>query len=306
MKFFSLLASFVLAANAAVPPIHYSDVPTGVWFEDAVSAFLEDGYLDATKAAFRPAETATRAEFVKLVVETNGGILQEPPVVPTFDDVPTNAWYRAYMEEAAKEEWLLGDGNCAGVHPCGARPDESITRAEAIALIVRAFDLGVSGDAPRFVDVPEGAWYAEAAAAAADGCVVGGDDATGRLRPMGLMNRAEMVAMLHRVDQGLAYGVDCGLASSVGIRRASQIAPTTIEVEFMKNTEAPMDASLYSVTGQDERPLGVESVTIVNAKTVQLELGEPIALDCYGMFLLTIDMAETDYYTRFVAACANE
>ena len=83
----------------------YSDVPSGVWYESAVDAFTDAGYLDKSQTKFRGGDNANRAEFIKLVVELNGGILSTPPAVASFDDVKAGAWYYGYMEEAAKEGW---------------------------------------------------------------------------------------------------------------------------------------------------------------------------------------------------------
>src|SRR3989344_9240711 len=132
----------------------YSYVPAGSWFGDAVDAFVDAGYLDATQARFRPGDNANRAEFVKLVVELNGGILSTPPAVASFNDVATGAWYYGYFEEAGKEGWVRGDGDCYGSKPCNARPSANINRAEAAALIVRAFGLESADAAPQFVDNP--------------------------------------------------------------------------------------------------------------------------------------------------------
>jgi hypothetical protein len=186
----------------------YSDVAAGVWYEEAVTQFLDDGLLDESQPRFRGADLANRAEFVKLLVMMNGGLLSTPPAVPSFDDVKASAWYYAYMEEAGKEGWVKGDGNCYGSHPCNARPAANINRAEAAALIVRAFALEASGDAPQFVDNPSGQWYTEAIQTAADHCVLQGDDSTQRVRPSDNMNRAEMVVMLHRVDLGVLIGIE--------------------------------------------------------------------------------------------------
>src|SRR5690606_4027737 len=115
-------ASAVMLTQAGSVFAAYTDVPTGIWYGEAVEAFLDAGYLDATQARFRGGDTANRAEFVKRVVELNGGILSTPPAVPSFDDVATGAWYYGYMEEAGKEGWVRGDGDCYGEHPCYARP----------------------------------------------------------------------------------------------------------------------------------------------------------------------------------------
>ena len=254
----------------------YSDVASGVWFEEAVTAFMDNGTLDASQARFRGGDNANRAEFVKLLVMLNGGLLSTPPAVASFDDVKSKAWYYAYMEEAAKEQWVRGDGNCYGTHPCNARPGANINRAEAAALIVRAFGLEASGAAPQFVDNPSGQWYTESIQTAADHCVLQGDDSTGRVRPSDNMNRAEMVVMLYRVDQGLSYGTDCGQGeapASAGISSARATSSTTVEVEFTMNMNktSAETASNYAVTGATPA-VTVSSAKLVGDSTVELTL----------------------------------
>lgn len=271
----------------------YSDVAAGVWYEEAVEAFTDAGYLDASQTRFRGGDNANRAEFIKLVVELNGGILSTAPAVPSFDDVRPGAWYYGYMEEAAKEGWVKGDNNCYGSHPCNARPGANINRAEAAALIVRAFGLEATGDAPAFVDVPNGQWYTDVVQTAADHCVLQGDDTTGRARPADFMNRAEMVVMLHRVDMGLTYGVDCesGTVTEPMITDVTPTSATTVEVEFSVDLDedASTDASRYMVSGATD--LDVESVDWVDAQTVELTLGE--STDAGEDYTLSVEDMET-------------
>lgn len=253
----------------------YSDVPAGVWYEEAVESFLEDGYLDASQTRFRGNDNANRAEFIKLVVELNGGILSTPPAVPSFDDVRPGAWYYSYMEEAAKEGWVKGDNNCYGSKPCYARPAANINRAEAAALIVRAFGLEATGDAPEFVDVPNGQWYTSSIQTAADHCVVQGDDRTGRARPADFMNRAEMVVMLHRVDQGLVYGVDCARGAQPAepmIDDVTAVAPNKVEVEFNVDISEDTMADQFMVSGASD--IEVIDLDWINDSTVELTLDE--------------------------------
>ncbi|OGJ72836.1 hypothetical protein A2217_01585 [Candidatus Peribacteria bacterium RIFOXYA2_FULL_55_28] len=255
----------------------YSDVPAGVWYEDAVGAFVDAGYLDSTQARFRGGDPANRAEFVKLVVELNGGILSTPPAVPSFNDVPTGAWYYGYFEEAGKEGWVRGDGNCYGSSPCYARPGANINRAEAAALIVRSFGLESTGDAPQFVDNPAGQWYTDVIQTAADHCVLQGDDRTGRVRPGDNMNRAEMVVMLYRVDQGMQYGVDCGdedVSAEPMLTDAVATSATTVELEFNVSLDeaSAEEVANYAVTGSPEVP--VSAVELLGATVVELTLGE--------------------------------
>ena len=267
----------------------YNDVPAGVWYGDAVNAFVDAGYLDSTQARFRGSESANRAEFVKLVVELNGGILSTPPAVASFDDASTGAWYYGYFEESGKEGWLRGDGDCYGSHPCYARPGANINRAEAAALITRAFGLASTGDATQFVDNPSGQWYTNVIQTAADHCVLQGDDATGRVRPGDNMNRAEMVVMLYRVDQGLSYGVDCGtsgVSNEPMITDAVATSSTTIEVEFNMNLDqsAAEDTSNYVVSGGSDP--AVTSANLLGTSTVELTLGN--SMEANQSYTLTV------------------
>ena len=273
----------------------YSDVPSGVWFGDAVESFVDAGYLDATQSRFRPGDLANRAEFVKLVVELNGGILSTPPAVASFDDTATGAWYYGYFEEAGKEGWVRGDNNCYGKHPCYARPSSNINRAEAAALIVRAFNLEASGAAPQFVDNPSGQWYTDVIQTAADSCVLQGDDATGRVRPGDNMNRAEMVTMLYRVDQGMTYGVDCGgedPGAEPMVKSATATSSTTLEVEFNMalDQESAEDVSNYTVTNAGDVP--VTSATLTDDSVVELTLGQPMSAG--HDYTLAVDGVMTD------------
>lgn len=284
----------------------YRDVASGVWYEEAVNAFLDAGYLDASQTRFRGGEAANRAEFVKLVVELNGGILSTAPAVASFNDVAASAWYYGYFEEAAKEGWVKGDKDCYGTKPCYARPSANINRAEAAALIVRAFGLEEVGDAPSFVDNPSGQWYTDVVQTAADHCVLQGDDKTGRARPGDNMNRAEMVVMLHRVDQGLAYGVDCGVEGSEGeeeegggeaagasISDVRATAANKVEVEFSVALDpaSAEDVSHYAVTAEGGDTMVVESATASSAEAVELMMAQGLTAGTEYMLTVT-DLAE--------------
>jgi hypothetical protein len=255
----------------------YTDVPAGIWYEAAVDDFTEAGYLDASQPRFRGADSALRAEFIKLVVELNGGILGTAPSTPSFDDVASGSWYYGYMEEAAAEGWVRGDGNCYGTHPCYGRPGAKINRAEAAALINRAFGLVGTGLAPQFVDNPSGQWYTNDIQVAADNCVLQGDSGRGTVRPGDFMNRAEMVVMLHRVDLGLQYpncgGEEAPTPGAAGLDTVNVVSATMVEVEFTSSADRATaeDASNYEVEG-----LTVSRATLTSADVVELTFQDPM------------------------------
>ena len=293
--FAGVSAAAIMLSQVATALAAYSDVPAGVWYESAVDAFVDAGYLDAAQTKFRGTDNANRAEFIKLVVELNGGVINSAPATPSFDDVATGAWYYKYFEEAGKEGWVRGDGSCYGKHPCYARPSANINRAEAAAIIVRAFGLESAGAAPQFSDNPSGQWYTSDIQTAADHCVLQGDDSTSRVRPSDNMNRAEMVVMLHRVDQGLTYGKDCGMTASATpkVKSATAISAMVVELAFNVSLDetAAKDKSHYTVTGSPEIP--VDSVKLTSKDTVEVTLTS--AMDAGHTYTATVvDMLTTD------------
>ena len=208
-----LLLPLSFAAN-----LHYADIPPDAWYREEVQEFLNQGYLDSRQPLFRAADRSTRAEFMKLVVELNGGILDEIPSKPSFSDVSAGDWFFGYLEESGREGWTRGDGDCFGASTplrsaqhdvkCTVRPHDPIMRAEAAVLMRRAFGKKRLGKAPAFADNPAGDWFTDAIQAAADHCILRGDDGTRSVRPHDFVNRAEMVVMLYRVDEGGEYP-DC-------------------------------------------------------------------------------------------------
>jgi hypothetical protein len=211
----SLLASTVLAASASGS---FADVPQDAWYAKAAYGLRDSGMI-ADQSHFRPADHATRAEFLKLTLGVAKRTPGTPPLLPSFDDVPKHAWYYALMEEAAKEGWVRGDGNCygstslttGGIAPCHAYPEKGISRAEASALLVRILLLERTKTVRHmFIDVGDTDWFAYAMFSMADRCLLKGDPLTLRIRPHDRLNRAEMAVLFRRVQAVLKGVSACG------------------------------------------------------------------------------------------------
>lgn len=128
-----LLTFFIGTAFAAAA---FSDVPSASLHADAIAYVQEhgivNGYPDGT---YRPDDTINRAEFVKILIEATGGIVELPRCkIAPFSDVEYSSWYASYVLEA----------QCRGV--VGGYPDRtfhpaaSISLAEAAKIIVEAMD----------------------------------------------------------------------------------------------------------------------------------------------------------------------
>ena len=135
----------------------YTDVPADAWYNNAVStlsnAGIIDGYEDGT---FKPDGNITRAEFATIAVRFfeatyDGGDL--------FSDIAGH-WAQDYINEAANAGIVDG-------YPDGTfRPQQYITRAEAMTMVNRTIDRHPDADHLLddmivWPDNPETAWYYE-------------------------------------------------------------------------------------------------------------------------------------------------
>ena len=136
---------------------NYSDVSEDAWYNNAVStlsnAGIIDGYEDGT---FKPDGNITRAEFATIAVRFfeatyDGGDL--------FSDIAGH-WAQDYINEAANAGIVDG-------YPDGTfRPQQYITRAEAMTMVNRTIDRHPDADhllddMITWPDNPETAWYYE-------------------------------------------------------------------------------------------------------------------------------------------------
>jgi len=133
---------------------NFSDVESTRWSNNAISTMAGygtiNGYEDGT---FKPGQAITRAEFVAMTARFYD--LETAEV--TFTDISEH-WAEAYIASAAAKGWINGyeDGTF--------RPDQNITRAEAMTivnhLLNRKVDAeGLHADAVQWADNIEGAWY---------------------------------------------------------------------------------------------------------------------------------------------------
>ncbi len=276
------LAGSVTTAYAQASE-HYIDVQSGVWYEDAASALLESGALDADEDRLRPFDLATRAEAMKLLVQ----VYDEPLITPataSFSDVAKSAWYYPYIETAASVGWLQGDKNCyQNSTPCYARPADNVNRAEMAIILQRAYALGYLGTAPVFSDNKQSEWYFSPIQIAADHCILQGDDNTGRVRPASFMNRAEMVVMFHRASMDLRYGEDCGdmdVEPTGEIDSVQAVASNRIRINFTEDIDEANsdDTSQYEVERVGGEEFSVTDVEFIDANTVEITLDDDMTM----------------------------
>ena len=108
------------------------------------------GYPDGT---FKPDKTISRAELMKVVVESNTDNIDETQYQNCFPDVKED-WYAKYVCYAQEQGWVSG-------YPDGTfQPANPVKRAEAVKMIVNAFELDLTSKTELPLDVPADSWFA--------------------------------------------------------------------------------------------------------------------------------------------------
>lgn len=151
-----------------------------------------EGYSDGS---FRPDNAITRAEFVSMVARLFA-IQDQGDIEQTFTDTEQHWANQAIMT-------LAKHGVINGYSTGEFRPDETISREDAVAIMMRLLDMtALPQDHPTDLsDLGQAGAYArtEIEAATSAGLINGYEDGT--FRPQGQTTRAEVVTMLLRLLQ---------------------------------------------------------------------------------------------------------
>ncbi|HLS90200.1 MAG TPA: S-layer homology domain-containing protein [Limnochordia bacterium] len=246
MKTGRLMLILCLAVALTIPVVPgaaagtFSDIGSS-WAREHIEALAElgivRGYPDQT---FRPNRPITRAEFAKMATMAFT-IIPEKDV--SFSDLDGH-WAREAILA------LAGAGIAEGF-PSGAfRPDDKLTRAEAVSMLVRILKLGDVGgytETPSFVDVPPHHW-AFASIETALRLKLLPPYIRGNFEPSLPVTRAETAAMIHeslrlQVTRGTVDYLDPRL-NMVGVRHQGGVSDFTLHPEtiiFRNTTVAPIE-----------------------------------------------------------------
>lgn len=144
----------------------FPDVDSDAWYAEPVATLASMGAILGypNDGTFRPDQPITRAELTAIVTRLDehfaddGTLYGEVP----FSDVPETHWAYPVLSYATNRGWLMGDSVSDGTF----RPDDTITRAETMAIFNRVLQrLPYSAEdiLPGRVEWPdnqdESAWY---------------------------------------------------------------------------------------------------------------------------------------------------
>ena len=184
-------------AAVVQPEDEYSDLADSGVHRQAVETLAADGVFGGTECApgrFCPdAPLARRTMAVWLVRVLDSGDPDDSGSIRFADVEPGDPW-AAHIERLAELRVTHG----CFIWPRRFCPDQVVTRAQAAAFLVRAFNLPPGQDAG-FEDVAPGSYFrAYIDSLAAAGVTRGCADAPARYCPHRAVTRAEMASFLHR------------------------------------------------------------------------------------------------------------
>ncbi|MGP0586030.1 S-layer homology domain-containing protein [Paenibacillus timonensis] len=203
-KYYAKINSLTNSTYSVVwHPLEFSDVSQH-WAKDAVndmgSRMVVDGFGDQR---FNPNQIITRAEFAAIIVRGLG--LEMEKEGKEFPDVAPTAWYDSAVKTAYAHQLIEGfeDGSF--------RPNEQITREQAMAIIAKAMVItelqakqsGEDGGAglQTFQDAATASrWAVDSIEACLDAGVVTGRSMK-ELAPKASITRAEVAAIVQRLLQ---------------------------------------------------------------------------------------------------------
>lgn len=179
---------------------HPYDDMGGHWAEQAVCVLYENTVLTYADE-FRPGDNATRAEFLKMVMENEEYDLSYSSAT-SYSDLDGGHWSYEYFMAASEAGVIEGydDGT--------VRPDQTINRAEALVIVMRFYGetlYDFSDDDVDFVDVSGDDWFAYAAVLGSENGVLQGytDDT---FRPGNNITRAEVAVVVRRAFYAFGGG----------------------------------------------------------------------------------------------------
>lgn len=175
--------------------------------------FAADIPTDA-EAARRGIETVAQDGVYDLYHVTSDVLLTEhPEAVQTLKDIP-QVGTAVQLTEDARFHWaedyvydLMSRNVVQGYEDQTIRPDATLTRAEFVAMLVRALRLPVNPEAASFKDV-ETHWAKGFIAAATDAGIVVKARSTQKFLPDENITRIDMIEMIYRAT--LMYNMDAG------------------------------------------------------------------------------------------------
>lgn len=241
---------------------HWAGSVLAKWESQALISGYEDGTI-------RPNNEISRAEFVALVNRVAG--YQAAGSTVKFSDVKTGDWYAGQVAIAVNEGYI------GGFEDNTFRPNDSVTRAQAAAIIARIKNL--PSDAARANQFADAAatpdWAKGVVGAVANAGYMIGDEAN-NFNAEKALTRAEAVASLDRVfgvKELTAQSIMLSATEGAIAKGASRTITVTASAENAVITAVSGDTDVATVTVKDGKVTikGVEKGTATITVTAKAD-----------------------------------
>ncbi len=137
LKFIEKGTNQVLMVTGNIP---FKDIKNGQWYTQYVlTAFTNNivsGYLDRT---FKPNNTVTKAELLKMLLNSMNILPSTDIAVDPYSDVPKDSWFAPYVQYSK-------DKNLVDSTSSFFNPSTGMTRAEVAQVIYRTIVLKLTGE----------------------------------------------------------------------------------------------------------------------------------------------------------------
>lgn len=226
-KAFTLLIAAGLTLQTAAFAARFIDTSSS-WTERYVNRLSDKGIIGAeSDGKFSPDKPVTRAQFATWLIKILGLDGQQAPAASSYADVKTTDWYFKAVEIARQNNIMSGYAD-------GFRPNQSIQRAEMLALIARLLRTPtpdaaqINTELAKFKDgskVPD--WAKAAVAQDAIAGVFVDEKTPDLVNATADATRGEVAAILSKLDEFLGkQAIDAALTTPVAAQPPAQI-PTS-------------------------------------------------------------------------------
>jgi len=237
----------------------FVDVPESFWARDSILNLFNNGIVTGkTDTEFRPGDNITREEFAKIAVFASCNVKSKN--TGSFSDVVSGSWYEPYVETAAAEKLVSGMGN--GTFGVGV----FVTRQDAAVILDRILtNKGISteGTGKDFADKSNIADYAKDAVSRLSAAGYIGGDANGNFNPTAPITRAEVCAIIDRMDIIENRNTDL-LYRMMPTEEVDPIGELVYEQSFDSVENIAGNEALSSLFNNDEGNAGKGCVAVTN------------------------------------------
>ena len=171
-------------------PVRFTDVRPDAYYAKAVAWAAEQGITaGVSETEFAPENSCTRSQILMFLWKAAGSPAAKSTENPFTDISEQDAYYQAVL-------WAVENGITLGVDEQTFAPNDTVTRAQAVAFQYRAAGKPVVGGQQQFDDVSAADYYAEAVAWALDQGITSGTG-DNQFSPTDHCTRAQIVTFLY-------------------------------------------------------------------------------------------------------------